>query len=258
MSHSQEISREALSSRVGVLGLAAALVLTACGSASEGLDGHGAQQSAAIDTAPEENDMDGLREAFDTAVVARGAAYGDAEQRLVEAGEGARAILESGLDHLDPIGRLVSRTLLGRLAEEEPYTGTERVLDGLAQGSEGTVAGMPNPKMLAEALYWNYEGRSAQRAALLLVKGADRPRWKLESWLLYLGMCRDPTTNEGLLRFAVETEDEELRRISIDAIEQTDDSKLAARIEYERSRAELQGLQFPAEIELLVRTPEQR
>ena len=205
----------------------------------------------------EERFMDQLNEAFSAAVVSRGLDYSEAEEIIVDAGEEARPTLLRNLDHEDPVGRLIARTLLARLdGGEDAYVSAEGCLEVAEVLAEGSIVGTPPAPAVADGLYFQYQEQSALRAALLLVKRDGYEPWKTRTLLVYLELCKDSSTTEGLLRFAVENTDDELRRLAVKVVRQIDDPDLATRVAYERDRASSRNLAIPAEVTDLAPVPE--
>jgi hypothetical protein len=194
---------------------------------------------------------------FEAAVTSTGPAYLDAEQRLRDAEAAAVPVLEKNLHRSDPIARLVARVILDWLqGSATNFQDALDYLDYLPERIAHTPMGDPRPDGVAGYLSDTFEARVVELLALRLVKGIDWPQWRVYGVLFYLKEQARPSTTEALLRFTVETQNDDARSDALDAIRASHDRGLKSKIAAERIRALALKLPFPPSLaDLDAQTP---
>jgi hypothetical protein len=187
-----------------------------------------------------------MEEAFQKAVRETGPAYVEAEQELSRGGATAAVTLRAHLGDPDPLARQIAEVLLERIEGRKPeYTEAMDYIDGLPVKLSLTPVPTPSPTGIAAYLKKHYAERVAPYLALRLVKGTDWPRWKVNGVLFYLRDQRAPATSFPLLRFAVETGNDEWRGTAVEALRDIEDREMRGRIGAERTRLRGQGRALP-------------
>jgi hypothetical protein len=116
------------------------------------------------------------------------------------------------------------------------------------------------PLALARSLDSDFKDHVANFLAVKLVKDVKEertevsPKWLKQGVILYLQQQKMPSTTAGLVRFAEETDDPQLRDSAIDAIRSIPDPELPGKIEAERKRAQAQGKVLPPALNALRNT----
>lgn len=192
---------------------------------------------------------------FQKAIESRGKDYLDAEYLLRQGGSAAVNTLYQNRNHPDPIARLIVESLLlwlqGKASEHQAALD---YLDYIPKRLAKTPVGSPPPLGVSNELRDRFGDRVANFLALRLVKQDDWLRWRVISILFYLSEQKLPSTTYALIRFAVETPNEEARNYAIEAIKAIGDKDLKAKLSFERSRLQGLGLQknWPSELDGLV------
>jgi hypothetical protein len=194
---------------------------------------------------------------FETAVTSTGQAYLEAEKKLRDAGASAEPVLQKNLHRTDPIARLVARVILDWLqGSATDFQDALDYLDYLPERIAHTPMGDPSPVGIQGTLSDRFEARLVDLLGLRLVKGTDWPQWRVGGVILYLQEQARPSSTEPLLRFVVETRNDEWRRFALDAARASHDPDLKAKIAAERIRALALKLPFPPSLaDLDARTP---
>lgn len=189
---------------------------------------------------------------FDAAVQSHGQAYLDADRKLRAGGIPAEMVLRNNLHHADPVARMLARTTLDWVeGSAKDYQDTLDYLDYLPNRLARTPITVPPPSGVAAYLTLHFEGRVADFLSVRLVKGTDWEYWRVAGVLFYLKEQARPSTTEPLLRFAVETKDDELRGWAIEAITASNDPDLKAKLDVERRRTQALAIPFPAALAAL-------
>jgi hypothetical protein len=199
-----------------------------------------------------------LQEALEAAITTRGSTYLEAERRLREGGPEAAALLRKNLAQADPVARMVVQTLLDwYVGHAGDYKGVLDYFEWIVKWDASTVVGTPRADGTEGYLSQEYGARLTHFLAVRLLKeGDDLPRWKLGATVLYLRAHPTPSVTEVLLRYAVETKNEDWQGLlprmqTIETIVAIKDPKLQQKLEAERARCKNLGVPFPAELEAL-------
>jgi len=190
---------------------------------------------------------------FDRAVKSSGPQYPEYERQLLEGPEPETSqMLSNRLGNLDPMVKLMAQAFLdgkGEWAKDQKEAAA--YLRALPWRLVGAVNPNPGPLVLATSLDSDFKDHVANFLAVMLVKDCKEerrevsPEWLKHGLILYLKQQKIPSTTAGLIRFAEETEDPELRDAAVQAIRAIPDSELSGKIEAEQKRAQAQGKDFP-------------
>lgn len=227
------------------------------GSASGGLSGKGFRyQTPSRDKAPDtwpSGVQENMDDTFALAVLSYGQDYVRAEKTLRDGGAGARATLQKNLMNPEPIARLIAQVLLEWMEGTKPEDQKALdYLDGLPKRLARTPVTMPPPSGVAVELKNRFGGRVAELLAMRLVKGTDWPRWRAEAVVLYLQDQALTSTTAPLIRFASETKDSLLRDAAVEAIKNSHDPELRAKIGAEKLRLAVQDRALPEGLRAMV------
>lgn len=190
---------------------------------------------------------------FDTAVQSHGQAYLDADRKLRAGGIAAEMVLRANLHHADPVARMLARTTLDWFeGSAKDYQDTLDYLDYLPARLSRTPITVPWPDGVGAYLTQHFEGRVADFLAVRLVKGTDWEEWRVAGVLYYyLKEQARPSTTEPVLRFAVETKNDEWRGWAIETIQASKDPDLKNKLDVERRRTQALAIPFPAALAAL-------
>jgi hypothetical protein len=189
---------------------------------------------------------------FEKAILSTGREYLAAEQQLMQGGTYAAETLSKNLQHPDPLARLTAKVLLEWMEGKAPeYQAALEYLDYIPKRLAETPAGAPRPIGVANDLNERFGGRVAEFLALRLFKEADWPRWKILGVLFYLKEQHMVSTTEALIRFASDTQNDEWRKIAIEAINAAHDPDLQNKLAAERQRIEPEKRTLPAALTTL-------
>ena len=136
-----------------------------------------------------------------------------------------------------------------RLAEKSPTTSSYSPTILRLSRTPITV---PWPDGVGAYLTQHFEGRVADFLAVRLVKGTDWEEWRVAGVLYYyLKEQARPSTTEPVLRFAVETKNDEWRGWAIETIQASRDPDLKNKLDVERRRTQALAIPFPAALAAL-------
>lgn len=208
---------------------------------------------------PNEEIVRELNADFDKALHSSGEDYLKYERQLLDGKEPeTTTMLSRRLRDPDPMASLAAQAFLdGKNQWPKDYQEASSYLYTLPARPQGSTDTDTNPLLLARSLgaYWS-DHVANFLAVKLAIDSKERqadlsPKWLKQALILYLQHQKIPSTTAGLIRFAVETDDPELRDSAIDAIKSIPDRELPGKIEAERRRAQTQGKKFPAALEVL-------
>jgi len=181
-----------------------------------------------------------------------GEGYLEAERELRDGGSEAEATVRANRLNPDPIVGLLARVLLNWAGQKGPdYDAALEYLDTLPAKIARTPAPKPSPSGAAGYLDFHFQGRVADMLTLRLVKEPDWPSWRVAAVLLYLEDHPDKATAGSIVRYAVETDDDEYREFAIDALKPSRGPDLDTLLDAERKRIEDVGKVFPNELAAL-------
>ncbi len=197
--------------------------------------------------------MEDINIIFNKALKSRGKAYLDAEYLLRQGGKETLTLLSQNKNHKDPIARLMVGTLMIWMQEEEPkYQIALDYLDNLPKKYARTPISAPPPISVAYMLNEDFYNSVANVLALRLIKENEWPYWRIIGVLLYLKEQKLPSTTSALIRFAIETKDDEARGYAIEAIQAINDPDLKVKILIEKERLDNLQKSFPPELDSLI------
>jgi len=199
---------------------------------------------------------------FDKTLESSGTNYLQYEHQLLEGGEPETSqMLSQRLGDPDPMVRLTAQAFLDGKGQWARYHKEASAwLGGIADRPKWTLASDPTPQTLARSLSLDFKDHVANFLAVKLVKDVKEerrevsPKWLKQGVILYLQQQKKPSTTAGLIRFAEETNDPQLRDSAIDAIRSIPDPELSGKIEAERKRAQAQGKELPPALDALRNT----
>lgn len=203
---------------------------------------------------------------FDQAVKSSGPQYHEYERQLLEGPEPETSqMLSNRLGNPDPMVKLMARAFLdGKGERAKDHKEAAAYLRALPWRLVGAVNPNPGPLELATSLDSDFKDHVANFLAVMLVKDCkdDRrdvsPKWLKQGLIVYLQQQKIPSTTAGLIRFAEETEDPELRDAAVQAIKAIPDPELPGKIEAERKKARAQRKDLPLALEALKTTKRKR
>jgi len=195
--------------------------------------------------------------AFDRALDATGADYLRRELDVrqaapVDAAESAR--VREAIAHGDPTARLLARVVLDwGGAKRADFDAALAYLDQVPGKLRRTAMGKPSPSGTESYLSLHFGDGVAELLALRLIKEDAWPAWKARAVVLYLTPPRHrlPSTTSALIRFAIETADQESRELAIAGIRAIADPALASQVSAEIARARRLQRPVPAQVRAL-------
>lgn len=190
---------------------------------------------------------------FDKLLTAHDKDYINAEQLLLNSGQAAVNALQKQTKNADPVACLLASVLLKRVLGQAPeQLKALEYLEFIPKRLEGTALGMPQPIDVAEELEDRFGAHALDYLALRVLKQREWPFWKAMGVLLYLKKYNKASTHHALIRFAVETNNEEWQKLAIEILgEETDKESLKAKVVYERKRIESMKKKFPDALKIL-------
>ncbi len=194
---------------------------------------------------------------LDLALAASGQRYLNLELDLrhEERGEPARsqAFRDAATSHTDPIGRLLAQVVLDwGGSRTEDYKAALAFLDYIPLRFKRTALGFPRPSGVEWYLTEHFANRVVELLALRLVQDAGWPNWKVVGIISYLETHKKPSTTAALIRFAIETKQDEWRQFALEAIRAFNDPDLQEKVMFEIARARKHGLTVPRTVSELV------
>ncbi len=248
------LSRSPWASRHGLPALLAAASIAwsaGCGPRGHEPEGPGKPDASVGPDAGKDNDVT-TQALFDSAVQSYGPAYVEAERKLRAGGTATEVVLRANLHHADPVARKIARVALDWLeGSAADYQAALDYLDSLPALDALTAAGVPSPLGAAGYLSMHFGAKVVDLLAVRVLKGNDWPHWRVAGVLFYLKEQARPSATEPLLRFAVETKNDEWRGWAIEAIAASKDPDLKNRLDAERRRTQALALPFPAALAAL-------
>jgi len=212
----------------------------------------GCQSKPEVKEEPKEGGkMEELSQIFEEAVRSKGEIYLSHEQKLIKGVGMDKSLLSQKLSHNDPVGRLLASVLIAWIQDEkQEFIKALGYLDYIPRYIEKTPVLTPPPDGVAAYLSKHFQGRVTKLLTLRLLK-EDWPRWRVFGVLLYLKEQKDRATTEGLIRFAVETPNDEWRKFAVETIQAIGDPALPVKVDAERKWLEQSGISIPKEVDRL-------
>jgi hypothetical protein len=178
----------------------------------------------------------------------------DAERQLLSAGAAAVPTLRANLNHADPVAQMIARYLIEWIEGRAPeYQEALDYLDYLPDRLARTPITSPPPLGVAAYLKQHFGPRVAEFLAVRLVKIPRAPHWRMMGVLFYLKEQAVAPAVPALIRFAVETQNDEWRAAAVAAIQAANDPQLQARLQAEQQRAAARQLAFPPPLAALLK-----
>jgi len=197
-------------------------------------------------------ETDNMEELIMLAEAAIGPRYFELEslaRRQASGDDHQTAVLERHRSDDNPVVALFAQVILDWLGNRAAdYEQALAHLQRAPERAARTPRGTPSPRGVQAYLTMHFANRLTKLLALHQVKATDRDHWKVVAILLYLTEHRDAATTGALLRFAIETDNEEWRGFALDAVRAIDDPGLTTKLEFEVARARQLGRAVPAAV----------
>ncbi len=193
---------------------------------------------------------------FENLLTATGEHYLDQESQLLKGGEDAIAVLTSKLQHNDTYTRIYAKTMLDWLEGKSPNINIALdYLEALPGELAYTALGSPSALPTSSYLDYHYTNTVTNILGIRIIKLPELPRWYVLAVIFHIKSQTPPKATNLLLRFAIETNNEEWRNAALEAITEIQDPQLNVKIAEEKSRLASSGRGLPEFLDALIAKP---